>query len=129
MRLSRLAYLASLGGYAALAATLIAWYGWLAPEDLLGRVLLILLLIPLAFPLWGLARGRAYTHAWASMLALFYMALALTETLSAPLERAYAYSALFASLLFFLGCVCYVRLLARERQGRSGAAELGRAQR
>lgn len=126
MRLSRVAHLCALGGYGALVATLIAWYGWLAPQDLLGRVVLILLLVPLAFPLLGLARGRAYTHAWASMLALFYLAMGLTEALSAPLERGYAYSALFASLCFFVGSVCYVRLLGRERQAR---ARLVRSQR
>lgn len=122
MRLSRLAYLCSLSGYGALVATLVAWYGWLAPEDLLGRALFIFLLIPLAFPLLGLARGRVYTHAWSSMLALLYLTISLTEALSAPLERGYAYSALFASLAFFVGSICYVRLVGREQRAQTRLA-------
>lgn len=126
MRLSRIAYLCALGGYGTLVATLIACYGWLAPEDLLGRAVLMLLLVPLTVPLWGLARGRADAHARASVLALFYLGMALAESLSAPLGRSYAYCALAASLLFFLGCFAYSRLPTGARPLATGVPRLQR---
>lgn len=115
LRPSKIARAVALVGYAGLWLTIALWYGWLSPSPLFGRGLAVVLLIPLAFPLYGLVRGRAYTHAWASMMALFYMALAMTEVMSNPAAHAFSYTALAASSAFFLGCVFYVRFLARER--------------
>lgn len=115
MRLSPVARAVALAGYAGLALIIAIRYGWLSPSAVFGRWPAAALLIPLAFPLPGLIRGRAYTYAWASMMALFYIAFAMTEVMSNPASHAYSYTVLFASSAFFLGCVFYVRFLAREQ--------------
>ncbi len=63
----------ALTGYFGLFGLLLLWFSWLEPPRQLPVALgLILLVGPLLPPLRGLLHGRAYTHAWASFLALFY---------------------------------------------------------
>ena len=112
---SRAANLVTLASLAALIVSLAAWHGWLFPSAALGWAFAVALIIPLLFPLHGLLRGKSYTHAWTSLLALFYVLLSMTEVLSNPRERIPAAAALAASLLLFSGCVLYVRFAARER--------------
>ena len=69
--------------------------------------------IPLLIALNGLARGRVYTAAWASMASLFYMAYAMVEyiagagTLGVDL-------CLAGSLALFVGTVVFAKWDARE---------------
>jgi uncharacterized membrane protein len=63
-----------------------------------------------------LLRGKTYTHAWMSLLSLFYFLWSMTEALSNPPARTYGTAMLLATLLLFTGCVCFVRFSAREKQ-------------
>ena len=91
------------------------WYGQLLPSSRLGTWLPALLTAPLMLALPGLIRGRAYTHAWTSLLSLFYIGWALTELLATPAARPAAYPAFFAGVMLFTGCIMFVRLHKRER--------------
>lgn len=114
MKLSRYARVAALAGYLALLSWLLLWLGYLAPSAMFGQWLTGLACLPLLLPLSGLLRGRSYTYAWASLLALVYLTFTLTEALVDPGERRYAYTAVAADLIFFVGCLFYVRWRARE---------------
>lgn len=105
----------ALTGLAALAGCLFYWYGWLLPSAHLGLWLPLALTAPLLLPLPGLIRGRAYTHAWASLLSLLYLTGILTELLANPPARPLAYPAFFSGLLLFTGCVLFVRFDKRAR--------------
>lgn len=51
----------------------LAWEYWLAPLRPGGSAL-VLKAVPLLAPLFGILRGRRYTHQWASLLSLLYVA-------------------------------------------------------
>lgn len=108
MRLSRFARWAALLGW---AGTLLGWLAWLAPAHPWVAIALVL---PLFAPLPGLYRGRRYTYAWTSLLALGYLVWPLTEFSVRGGDRAAALVPLLASVLLFVGCLCYVRWRASE---------------
>jgi uncharacterized membrane protein len=113
-KLSHSARILALVGLMSLIGCLFYWYGALLPSRL-GTWLPALLATPLLLPLPGLIRGKAYTHAWTSLLSLLYLTWALTELLANPPARVVAYPAFFSALMLFTGCVMFVRLDKRER--------------
>ncbi len=104
----------TLAAYFGLLAQVIAWHAWLSPA---GRVptalVLTALTLPLLAPLRGLLHGRAYTHAWASFIALGYFVLGVAHAAVAP-ERLYGVALIVTSLTLFFGCLVYARLSARR---------------
>ena len=68
MQASRLVAVVSL---LALIALGLAWELWLAPLRP-GGSWLVLKALPLLAPLFGMLRGRRYTHQWVPLLALAY---------------------------------------------------------
>lgn len=101
-------------GYSATVASLIAWHGWISPPGNASPVAVVAaLLVPLLIPLPGLVRGRAYTHAWASMIALAYFTLGVAHTAAAA-ERSYGMVQIAASLTLFFGCILYARFPSRS---------------
>ncbi|MGH8458264.1 MAG: DUF2069 domain-containing protein, partial [Nevskiales bacterium] len=106
----------ALAGLMSLIGCLFYWYGALLPSARLGAWLPALLTVPLLLPLPGLIRGKAYTHAWTSLLSLLYLTWALTELLANPPARPAAYPAFFSALMLFSGCLLFVRLDRRERE-------------
>jgi uncharacterized membrane protein len=117
-RPSNAARILALAGLMSLIGCLFYWYGELQPSASLGVLLPALLAAPLLLPLPGLMRGKAYTHAWTSLLALPYLGLALTELLATPAARPAAQLAFLAGVMLFTGCLLFVRLSKRE--GRAG---------
>lgn len=94
----------------ALIALCIAWELWLAPLRL-GGSLLVLKAVPLMLALIGIVRSRRYTHQWASLLSLLYLAEGTVRATSdsgpsVPL----AWIESFLALAFFIGTVGYARL-------------------
>ena len=61
----------SIASLIGLIAVGIAWELWFAPARP-GGSLLVLKVLPLLLPLFGILRGRRYTYQWAPMLALAY---------------------------------------------------------
>jgi len=113
-----------LGGYFALLALLLNWMTWIAPPERFPIVLaLILLAVPLLFPLRGLLHGRSYTSAWTSFLALFYFAFGVDAVAAAEDPAWLGWSAIAASIALFAGCVGYVRARGRALRARESAAQ------
>ena len=115
----RRARILALCGYFGLLLLLPLWYGLLSPAQLPVGMVLGILLIPLLFPMYGLLKGKPYTYAWASFLALFYFIHAVVELYSVPEDRYLAFLELLLSMAFYLGCVMYARLGGRELKKRS----------
>jgi len=72
------------------------------------------LALPLLAPLPGLWRGRPYTHAWASMLVLFYVGGFLMEAWARPHRAALSIALAALAAGEFCALLLYVRFRAAE---------------
>ena len=100
----------TLAGYGLLILLLVLWYGVWSPSTLPVGLVLFFLLLPLMFPLVGMIRGKIYTHAWMTMLILFYFVHGVGEAWTTPEDRAYAITEIILSLVVYIGSMAYVRL-------------------
>ncbi len=112
-----LARTVTLLGYFGLLVLVLAWNIWLAPppKELISLTLL-LLAVPLLFPLRGLLHGRAYTHAWAGFIALIYLLHAMVVIYSNPAERYLALMEFVLGMMMFVGAMVYARLKGKTEQ-------------
>lgn len=126
MKSIAIARAAALLGYFGLLLLLMVWIIWLTPASSvhLPKSLSLLLLVgPLMFPLRGMLHGRAYTHAWVSFLALFYLFLGVTEAWSSSEQRLLpGLEILFSTLLYF-GAMFYARLRGKQLKEEEEAAK------
>lgn len=113
--LARFANLAAAASLIALIALCLAWELWIAPLRP-GGSWLVLKVLPLLVPLFGILRQRRYTHQWASLLIQLYLLEGLTRAASdngamqwlAAIEVALA-------LVFFVAVVTFARQTAPSR--------------
>ncbi len=92
----------------------LAWELWLAPLRP-GGSLLVLKVLPLLLPLFGILRGRIYTYQWSAMLILAYLAEGTVRAWSDHgLSAGLALVETALALVFFAGCIQYVRLASRR---------------
>lgn len=97
-------------GYFGLLGLLLNWHTWYSPPVQVPRSLvLIVLLVPLLFPLRGLLHARPYTHRWASYLTLPYFAIGIDTAYTIQSEWFLAALQIFLSLLMFIGCIFFAR--------------------
>jgi uncharacterized membrane protein len=76
----------------------------------LARTLLALLATaPLGYGWLRLRRGERRVYAWMTLVAVPYMALAMTEAVANPAARAWAGGCLFASLALFIVLIACLR--------------------
>ena len=97
---------------AGLAGTLICLAGWLGPlarGGWPGALVLLLLLLPLALGLRGLARARTHTARWLSLALPFYGAGFLVGAVGNPAARGWTTAGAFAVALAFAAAVSWVR--------------------
>ena len=82
-----------------------------------GGSWLLLKVLPLLLPLFGILRGKRYTYQWASMLILLYFTEGVVRAWSdvAP-SRILAALEIVLSASFFFATVQYARLTAPSRQ-------------
>lgn len=103
------AYLLGMIGYLGLFLLLILWIGWIQPPATLPRSLVLILLgVPLLFPLRGQLHGRPYTFAWAHFMALLYFAVGIFYA-AEKATLIFGLLIILFSLMWFLGCVLYPR--------------------
>ena len=105
----------SIASLIALIFLLVAWEGWLAPLRP-GGSMLILKVLPLLLPLFGILRGKRYTYQWASMLILLYFIEGVVRTFSnTGIASGLARVEVGLSLVFFLSAMFYAKLSAPTR--------------
>ncbi len=106
MLLSRWAYRVTVVSHVALMVVIALRSGWGVP---------MLLVLPLAFPLPGLLRGRDYTFAWATMLLVFYVGGYLAAGHANPAEKWVCFGVAAIAALEFVSLSVYVKARSRER--------------
>lgn len=121
MKANPLHYL-SIGSLVALIFLCLAWELWLAPLRP-GGSWLVLKVLPLLAPLFGILRRKIYTYQWSSMLILAYfiegVVRGYSETgLSAHLGRI----EIALALVFFFSVIAYVRVSAGKSRKSSTPA-------
>ena len=90
--------------WAAVALSLLGWAAAGYPWPLCA-----LAVLPLLAPLRGIAGGRRYTYAWATLFAIPYLAFALTELLVNPRARWVAGFSLILVFAWFCSMVVFLR--------------------
>ena len=109
----QVAYVLAVASLIALIFLGLAWELWLAPLRP-GGSLLVLKVLPLLAPLFGILRGRVYTYQWTSMLILAYLAEGTVRAWSdRGLSAHLALVEAALALACFAGCVAYVRRAPR----------------
>jgi uncharacterized membrane protein len=107
---SRFMYALTLFGYFGTLALLTAWYSWLAPAKHFPTALvLVVMLVPLLFPLRGLLHGRKYTFAWSCFLALLYFTHGVIEAYSSEQTRYLGLLEVMFTSLWFVAAMVYIR--------------------
>ncbi len=93
----------------------LAWELWLAPLRP-GGSMLALKALPLLLPLFGILRGKRYTHQWTSMLALAYVAEGLVRAASDQgASQLLAMAETVLATLLFAGCLGHARATTASR--------------
>lgn len=93
----------------------LAWELWLAPLRP-GGSWLVLKAMPLLAPLFGILRGRRYTHQWASLLIQLYLLEGLIRATSdSGTMQLLAAVEVIVALIFFAATICYARATAPSR--------------
>ena len=113
--LQRLLYGLTLTGYFGIMLLLPAWYGWLAPPELIpAQLALVLLCLPLFTPLRGLLHVRRHTIAWSLFLSMFYFGHGCMEAWGNPDARWLAFIEIVLSLCWLVGGILYLRSSNRQ---------------
>ena len=93
----------------ALILLALAWELWLAPLKP-GGSWLVLKVLPLLAPLFGVLRGKRYTFQWSTLLIWLYAAEGATRAMTdAGLGARLALAELLLALVYFAAAVAYLR--------------------
>jgi uncharacterized membrane protein len=93
----------------------LAWELWLAPLRP-GGSMLALKALPLLLPLFGILRGKRYTHQWTSLLALVYVIEGVVRAYSDQgASQWLAVTETTLAILLFAGCLGHAREAAPSR--------------
>lgn len=96
----------------ALTGLLLSQLGLLFSQTSLSEPYWVALLaLPLLVPFKGLLVDRLYTYKWTGFLALFYFCVGVSELVSNPLLRHYAYFTTLSSMLLFIASIYYAKYL------------------
>ena len=105
----------------ALIVLCFAWEGWLAPLRP-GGSLLVLKIVPLLLPLYGVVRRNIYTLQWSTMLVLAYFAEGVVRGMTDPEPIApLAWSEAALSTIYFVCTVAYLVPFKRAAKQRAKA--------
>ena len=112
----------TLVGYFGLLFLLLGWFSWYSPPEEIPRSLvLIMVVVPLLFPLRGLLAGKRRTHQWSNFLALPYFAMGVDYAYNSATEAHLGGLVIALSLMFWSGCVMYSRYTGPPRTKKRGA--------
>ena len=92
-----------------LIALCVAWELWLAPQRA-GGSWLVLKVLPLLTPLFGILRGWRYTHRWVTLLVIAYFVEgAVRAYTDGGLSARLAWLEIALALTLFVSAIAYVR--------------------
>ncbi|MDP2431393.1 MAG: DUF2069 domain-containing protein [Pseudomonadota bacterium] len=98
----------------ALIALCVAWELWLAPLRP-GGSWLVLKVLPLLLPLFGILHGRVYTYRWSTLLIWLYFTEGVVRAWSDRGDSAtLALFEVALSLVFFVAAAWYARMNPRS---------------
>lgn len=104
------AHQSTLIGYWGLVVLIPLWNLWWYPSELFSnKVVTIFWLLPLIFPMFGLIRGKAYTHAWSGFVAVIYVSHAFGSMIVSFDEIIPILFELVLSSLFLFGGMYYAK--------------------
>lgn len=105
----------TLVGYFSLMAGFYLWHLWITPlETHLISIIFLLQLGPLMLPLFGLLKGKLYTHAWAMYVAIYYFVVGVWYA-GDDAEFYFGLYVIFTSLVFFTGTAVYTRFMGKAQ--------------
>jgi len=109
----------TLTGYFSLMTGLFAWHLVLEPPARhLISIIIFFQLGPLMFPLFGLLKGKLYTHAWSMYLAIFYFVIGVWYA-GKDEDLMIGLFVIVTSLVFFSGCVIYTRFMGKQMKAEA----------
>lgn len=102
-------------GYIGLLIWVPTWHFFLS-QGLEKSTLFIVLLwvVPLLLPLYGIVKDRPYTFAWANFVVMIYLIHGLTSVYAVENERGYAVIEIVLATIMFIGCSVYARKRGKE---------------
>ena len=126
-RIVRACHAAAIVSLIGLIVLCVAWETVLAPLKP-GGSWLILKVLPLLFPLFGILRGKRYTYQWASMLSLFYFTEGVVRSWSdrAPSAQL-ALLEILLTTIFFFATVFFAKFTAPSLNPAAEAAQTSSA--
>jgi uncharacterized membrane protein len=97
----------------ALIALCVAWERWLAPLHP-GGSWLVLKVLPLLLPLFGILHGKVYTYRWSTLLIWLYFTEGVVRAWSdRGFSATLAMIEVALSLAFFVAAAWYARMNSR----------------
>jgi uncharacterized membrane protein len=94
----------------ALIALCLAWELWLAPQRP-GGSWLVLKALPLLAPLFGILRGKIYTHRWMTLFIMTYFVEGVVRACTDKgLSAQLAGVEITLALILFCSAILYVRI-------------------
>lgn len=113
-RVSTYRYLA-LFGHVGLLAWMSIWYlGLSTAQDYSLTFVIVIYLLPLLLPLYGIIQAKPYTHAWSCFVVLWYFLHAITVMYAEPDYLIHAVIELVLAICMFTGCSMFARLRGQE---------------
>jgi len=97
-------------GYWGLVILIPVWNLWWYPSQIFSnKVVTMFWLIPLVFPMLGLIRGKAYTHAWSGFIAVIYVCHGLGSLITSFNEILPIILEVILSCLFLFGGMYFAK--------------------
>ncbi|MCF6194674.1 MAG: DUF2069 domain-containing protein [Kangiellaceae bacterium] len=97
-------------GYWGLVILIPTWNLWWYPSQIFSnKVVTMFWLIPLVFPMLGLIRGKAYTHAWSGFIAVIYVCHGLGSLITSFNEILPIILEVLLSSLFLFGGMYFAK--------------------
>lgn len=107
-------YLALIG-HLGLLTWMTIWYLILSDSrDYSNTFVIVIYLLPLLLPLYGIIKAKPYTHAWSCFIVLWYLMHSVTVMYVEPSFMIHAIIELVFVIMMFVGCSMFARLRGKE---------------
>lgn len=117
MPLARILNRGAVASLLALIVLCVAWEWRLAPLRPGGSTL-VLKALPLLAPIFGILRGRRYTHQWTSLLSLAYAVEGIVRAMTeSGIRRWLALAEIALALTLFATTAFYAKIAPRSTSG------------